>query len=135
MIDELCRVLSPAAASSWGLLTTPDGNGFTSRRSTKGSCRALANGHIRVTQERSCSASSKHKGLTHEATRYIARAELIMAFRPGCMPQLQSHGAVDARRAWQSCPVPRPGHRSSAEAHLAVAIDFASPRALAGRGG
>ena len=23
----------------------------------------------------------EHKGLTHEATRYIARAELIMAFR------------------------------------------------------
>jgi len=81
MIDELCRVLKPGGRL---VLGTPD----YSRREWvylekihERIVPGAVNEHTARYTRTELLGLLEHKGLTHEATRYIARAELIMAFR------------------------------------------------------
>ena len=95
LIDELCRVLKPGGRL---VLGTPD----YSRREWvyleklyKRIVPDVPNEHAARYSRTELLALLDRKGLTHEATHYIARAELIMAFRrPGRGSQV-TRGATD----------------------------------------
>jgi SAM-dependent methyltransferase len=82
MIDELCRVLRPGGRL---VLGTPDYDQWQWVWIEKAYGMAAPGGyadeHISHYTQKGLLAEFAHRGYTHEATRYIMRAELIMAFR------------------------------------------------------
>jgi len=82
MIDELCRVLKPGGRL---VLGTPDYARwewvYLEKLYARVAPGAYADEHIAHYTRKELIGLLENKGLAHEATRYIARGELIMAFR------------------------------------------------------
>ena len=87
MIDELCRVLKPGGRL---ILGTPDYARwewvYVEKLYGKFAPGAYADEHIAHYTRKELIELLGHKGLVHEQTRYIARGELIMAFRRPTTP-------------------------------------------------
>ncbi len=82
MIDELCRVLKPGGRL---VLGTPDYDRWewvvTEKLYGMAAPGGYADEHISHYTRRGLLADFAKRGYTHEATRYILRGELILAFR------------------------------------------------------
>ena len=82
MIDELCRVLKPGGRL---VLGTPDYSRwewvYLEKLYARFAPGGYADEHIAHYTRGELLELMGAKGLTHEETRYIARGELIMAFR------------------------------------------------------
>jgi SAM-dependent methyltransferase len=90
MLDELCRVVQPGGRLVVG---TPDYDRWEWVYLEKVYARvapgAYADEHISHYSRAELVTLLEGKGLVHEATRYIARGELIMAFRKPVTAQVQ----------------------------------------------
>jgi predicted SAM-dependent methyltransferase len=82
MIDELCRVLAPGGRL---VLGTPDYARrewvYIEKIYAKVAPGGYADEHIAHYTRRELLGNLGSRGFVHEATRYILRGELIMAFR------------------------------------------------------